>query len=406
MKKNLLLIVVYAIICTSNYLIASDKTLGSVEKPWSPFSIPQEGNTAFDNLYTGTFVDLTGFQSANGAGLAANNVAGYNFRVFAANSAVDAGIGIEPFTGQTALIYGYSQNGLTQIVAFEFTSNEPKIFDLQSVDITIDGVRGLGDTRNVRLIGYRNGNPLPGATVTVSVTLASAAANTLKPVNVSSNSNFIGVDKIRIEVLSTDEIYAIGFDNINAINFRDQTVLPLKLVALTAAPLDGGVSLNWTTTDEENTDYFAVERSQDGRNYADLGKVKALNQNGINKYSFRDETTGSTSALLHYRLRMFDRDGKYTVSKVVSLRPLTRQSVQVFPNPFVDEARIKIVGTKSQSITLTLFDEAGRVQLTKTAAVREGSNMLDLSLRFLAAGRYYLKVSGVSVDEAMVIVKK
>ena len=104
------------------------------------FATPVNGNTDFNSLYSGSFVDLTGIQSAGGAGLVASNVAGYDFRLLATSNAVDCGIGIEPFTGQTALVYGYTNSGATNLAALEISSNDSKIFDLQSIGITVDGL--------------------------------------------------------------------------------------------------------------------------------------------------------------------------------------------------------------------------------------------------------------------------
>ncbi len=201
--------------------------------------------------------------------LLASNVAGYDFRLLAASNAVDCGIGIEPFTGQTAMVYGYTNTGATNLIALEISSNDNKIFDLQSIGITVDGLStGLG-ARTVRMFGYRNGSAVSGALLALSVTPASNSG-VLVTFNVASDPDFVGIDKIRIESDGTYTISgAIGADNINAINFRS-AVVPVNLLSFTATHDNGSVLLNWTTTRETNNSHYVIERSRDGNNFSDI----------------------------------------------------------------------------------------------------------------------------------------
>jgi hypothetical protein len=264
------------------------------------FATPVEGNTNFNSLYSGSFIDLTGTQSAGGAGLVANNVAGYDFRLLASSNAVDCGIGIEPFTGQTAMVYGYTQNGLTNLNALEITSDDNKVFDLQSIDITIDGLSSGGGARTVRMLGYKNGSAVTGALLAASVTPTSFGG-LLVSFNVASDPDFIGIDKIRIEPDGTYTISgAIGVDNINAINFRS-VVVPVNLLSFTATHANGSVLLNWTTAQEINNNHFIIERSPDGNNFSEIGSVPAAQVSALtNEYTFSDKMP--LSGISYYRL--------------------------------------------------------------------------------------------------------
>jgi hypothetical protein len=329
-----------------------------MNKTW--FATPISGNTNFNSLYSGSFVDLTGTQSAGGAGLLAANVAGYNFRLLASSNAVDCGIGIEPFTGQTAVVYGFTNNGLTNLVAFEASSNDPKIFDLQSVDITVDGLSTGNGARNVRLFGYRNGNPVAGALLTQAVTPASAGG-LLVSFNVSGNSNFVGIDKLRIE---TDGSYtisgAIGIDNLNAINFRDFT-LPVSLTRFEANAGDNNsVELNWQTAEETNNSHFIIERGKDGQRFLSIGRVQGReNYIGITNYHFTDFTPDA--GINYYRLKQVDIDGR---GKYHGLRTVTisASELKIYPNPIHQGYFIADLGQKvNEKIPYRLIGVNGTV---------------------------------------------
>ena len=70
----------------------SFSTAVSKANPFEPLrtqATPISGITTFDNLYSGTPVDLTGIKVAGGAGLTALNVAGYDAKLFTSSSVAE-----------------------------------------------------------------------------------------------------------------------------------------------------------------------------------------------------------------------------------------------------------------------------------------------------------------------------
>ncbi|HZH64789.1 MAG TPA: pectinesterase family protein [Flavisolibacter sp.] len=109
------------------------------------------------------------------------------------------------------------------------------------------------------------------------------------------------------------------------------STLPLALVLFKGTNNDGHAALAWTTSSEVNTDYFVVEKSMDNRNFTETGRVAAKGSAATNQYSFTD--AAPLSSVTYYRLKMVDRDGKYTYSVVAKLT--TKRAIQlvIYPNP-------------------------------------------------------------------------
>jgi hypothetical protein len=259
------------------------------------------------------------------------NIAGYDFRLIASSNAIDCGIGIEPTTGETALVYGYTNSGATNLTAMEISSNDNKFFDLHSVDITIDGLSS-GTSQHVRLLGYRGGTPVAGALLDQTVTSASFGG-VLVTFNVAANSNFVGVDKIRIE---TDGSYAIsgaiGVDNINATNFR--SVLPISLVSFNAGIQKNTAILDWRMVSEVNSSNFIIERSADGINFNPIGKVAAGNNNvgvGVAEYTFIDEHP--MQGANYYRIKLVEAIEEERYLGVRKLNFAFNNTIALYPNP-------------------------------------------------------------------------
>lgn len=197
--------------------------------------VPQE-TTFFGNA------DYYSDESAAGsAGFAVENIvgSGWDFTVFSNNDLVDAAINVEAFTGETHLAYGASNAGETAIIGIQLKSNTYKYFDLQSVDVTIDGANGTNDDTEIpmQLVGYKNGAPVAGATLIQNVINASGGG-LLVTFDVSSNAAFIGIDSFQVETTGSDVTYAMGVDNIVAENFRDATLADSPMLIFTSNSAD------------------------------------------------------------------------------------------------------------------------------------------------------------------------
>ena len=111
-------------------------------------------------------------------------------------------------------------------------------------------------------------------------------------------------------------------------------VLPVEFSGLEATEQDQGVSITWWTLTESNNNYFTLERSRDGINYAEVLNIEgAGTSNSMIEYQAVDPEP--TSGLWYYRVKQTDFDGSFKYSPIVSLviRPSHSLKVQIYPNP-------------------------------------------------------------------------
>src|SRR5450432_1381164 len=113
-----------------------------------------------------------------------------------------------------------------------------------------------------------------------------------------------------------------GADPLNpnsGILFTQSTTLPVQLVLFLASKNDDGtVAVKWATSQEQNSNYYDVERSSDQSGWIKIGTVKAKGFSSItSNYNFTDNLPLSGSS--YYRLKMVDLDAKFLYSKTVSL---------------------------------------------------------------------------------------
>lgn len=103
--------------------------------------------------------------------------------------------------------------------------------------------------------------------------------------------------------------------------------LPVRLVTLTAQNEEGGIRLKWKTTKEENFSHFEVQRSVDGKNFANIG----LGNGSNGAYDFIDHAP--VYGMNYYRLKMIDLDNSYALSRIVSARSETNKHYFLVENP-------------------------------------------------------------------------
>jgi len=147
--------------------------------------------------------------------------------------------------------------------------------------------------------------------------------------------------------------------------------------------------LTWNTLYELNTDRFAVERSADGNNYKEIGSVKAQGiSGGKADYQFTDGTP--LQGVNYYRLKEFDKDGKFNYSDVRSLTfDGLNGVVSLTPNPAKGKVTVTVNGN-TRALKVYLVDGVGQ----KLQSYDMTGQYLQINLPNIAAGVYYIKIEG------------
>ena len=86
--------------------------------------------------------------------------------------------------------------------------------------------------------------------------------------------------------------------------------MPVNLKSISAKEQNGNVVVDWTTGSEINNDYFTIERSNNGYDYLEIGKIDgAGNSSHDISYSFIDKEPFKGNN--YYHLIQTDFDGNY-----------------------------------------------------------------------------------------------
>lgn len=160
---------------------------------------------------------------------------------------------------------------------------------------------------------------------------------------------------------------------------------------------DGGVRLHWSTSANEKSDFFTIERSVNGLNFTNIFNVNAKpdsSQEDV-EYIYSDKTAVS-SPIVYYRLRQTFKNGKFVTHPLSAIRFKSDKSFsieRINPSPFEKSCDISFYLPKSGRVWLQITDSKGSIVKTSSFEAPQGKNVHvlrdDLNLQ---SGTYTLSM--------------
>jgi hypothetical protein len=160
--------------------------------------------------------------------------------------------------------------------------------------------------------------------------------------------------------------------------------------------------LHWKTEDGFNVKEFEVQKSASGVNFTKAGTVAGSVNSNFN-YLFID--TKPFPDLSFYRLRITERDGEVSYSKIIVLKTSSQSSITVYPNPNKGLATIYYYSNQLLITRLLIYHADGRLVHASDLKIAAGANFIPLDLQQLANGMYMLRI-GESSKTIKILVQK
>ncbi len=226
-------------------------------------------------------------------------------------------------------------------------------------------------------------------TVTTDIdgaTVASATDNSFVISGISNGTAYsVSVTDSGDPECSTTESSAVG---------TCETV-DIELLSFEGSVEVDGNLLQWVTATETNNDFFTLERSADGINFAPIATIEG---NGTvysaiaYEFTDKDYLAGAN----YYRLSQTDYDGSVTICSEVIL--LERGDVSfvvtnLLPNPTIGELNVVLNTKESNSFVAAVYDITGKMVFTAVMEAEAGFNTFAIDTDNLSSGTYLLTVA-------------
>lgn len=219
---------------------------------------------------------------------------------------------------------------------------------------------------------------------------------TIGPVSAGS-SDAINLSRVILRQGAAANAANLVLDGIYIDNTWSNSVLPVELTSFTSVINRRDVTLNWTTASESNNSGFDIERSFAINSWSKVGYVSGngttTSQSG---YSFIDR--GLATGNYNYRLKQIDFNGNFeyfNLSNDVNIGvPSKYELSQNYPNPFNPTTNINFDLPVDGSVSIKLFDVAGKeVATLLNEVMTAGYHSVVFNASDFSSGIYFYTLS-------------
>lgn len=307
--------------------------------------------------------------------------------------------------GKMLVVNGIAESFYSKVITNGVTGFNPGTYgaSLYLMNTQILGAYNCGAQQILPTITFHVEYSLSAAGnswIALQSTTAASVPQTLTPVWISLGGVFnlpVAAQRFRLR-LSDGTVAGCGndfaIDDIKFVGCPEGGPLPVKFRDISAVQKGSGINVNWSTSAEYNNQYFQVEKSIDGTNWAPLARVNgAGNSSALAKYSSYDARP--VAGYNYYRVKQVDIDGKSDYSSVVRVKiEIEKTGVSVLTNPFVNNITVDFLSNHNQSVNVRLTDISGKIIAAEKWQIAKGSSRINFEkVANLQRGMYILTVT-------------
>ncbi len=185
-----------------------------------------------------------------------------------------------------------------------------------------------------------------------------------------------------------------AIDDIQVATCPEGAPLPVQFLGINAAQKGSGVNVSWSTSFEQNNQYFNVERSVNGTTWETINTVASKgNSSVVVNYSAYDAKPNAGVNL--YRIKQFDLDGRVSTSSVAKIKVnIDKTTANVLANPFINDIVIDFLSKNTEMVSVRVLDITGKLISLDNIKVNSGSSRIQLSKAAqLNSGMYILSIA-------------
>ena len=184
-------------------------------------------------------------------------------------------------------------------------------------------------------------------------------------------------------------------------NFMMRTtgsVSPLaeSLINFMLVPSGDDIKIIWNTTANDKVDYFTVERSVNGVDFANLTNIPSdpsLKEG--EGYEYVDQSV-NTAGIVFYRIRQSFKDGKFITHSTSAVKIKSEKALtidRISPPTFQNSFNLAYYIPNSGRVWVQLVDESGNIRSSETFEAPQGKNVyIFRDKKNLSAGSYTLNL--------------
>lgn len=168
--------------------------------------------------------------------------------------------------------------------------------------------------------------------------------------------------------------------------FQSFGTLPVKFISYNVMKNGSDFQLMWSTSEELNSYYYEVERSEQGVQWKAVARIQAAgNSSSTKSYSYTDRNV--TLKTVHYRIRQVDQDGRTAYTSIKTFHNGSLMPVYVTSNK--SQLAIRFTTQVKGAVEVSIISMSGQVMIRKSFT---GSEMLTFDNSKSLKGQYLVQV--------------
>lgn len=203
------------------------------------------------------------------------------------------------------------------------------------------------------------------------------------PQTIQSSSNY------RFAAFEVSDFSEFHFQGKNKFDGTNGSPLPIELSSFTGNCIQGMTTIQWSTATETNVHHFEIQESTNGTEWSSTQTIDAAGNSSATQYY--STTIRPTEDITYYRLLTIDNDGSTSTHSPISVTCNANEDKwEIYPIPVVDQASVFVSSTKNETAVLKIIDLNGRVVQTQVIQIEAGNNQIDLDVKKLSQGTYFI----------------
>lgn len=177
-----------------------------------------------------------------------------------------------------------------------------------------------------------------------------------------------------------------GFDIDNfSIIKTSSSLLPVKFEDITAVKNGDDVLIRWKAQTDAYFSYYEIQRSADGVNFNTIATTSdATATSAIDGDPLRGNN--------YYRIKAYDKDGSFQISKVVLVVFESGSQISAYPNPVVNVLNIEMPGEKASKVFAEISTVSGQTIYRKDFFLKPGYNQQQVNMSSFTAQMYVVRI--------------
>lgn len=177
----------------------------------------------------------------------------------------------------------------------------------------------------------------------------------------------------------------------NCQTFSENDSVPVRVSYFNAANNNNKTTLNWKVVCYLNYANFQVQRSTNGSDYTTINTFTADRVRCQSPFNLEDPLSSNRT---FYRLKVGDKDGNFSTSKVVVVlsKKKSFEINSITPNLVMNNTLLSVSSSERGTVEISVINQQGYLVKRQSMVLNKGNTDLVLDLNALLKGVYFLKI--------------